>query len=146
MRCREKHEVTRNLGRMVDVSLGQHASTQAKTIQALAITALCIEIASLVTSTTTARSDSAVRVTLALAILGTIINVLAITLLEFRGQHSTSRLFRHVQKWVAGAGLLMPVIALLCLFVGTQPVVTIVTAGIVGMLMVFGVVMVLWFD
>lgn len=108
--------------------------------------ALCIGTASLITSTTTARSDAAVRVALALAILGTTVNVLAIALLGLRGRRGRGRLSWYLQRGVAGAGVLMPVLALMSLFVGTQPVITIVTAGIVGMLMVFSVVVVLWFD
>lgn len=95
--------------------------------------ALCIGAASLVTSTTTSRSDATVRVALALAILGTVVNILAILLLGFRGQRESGKLSWHLQRGVTGAGVLMPLFALMCLFVATQPVVTIVTASIVGM-------------
>ena len=107
---------------------------------------LSIETASVITSVTAVRSEAAVRAALAFAIFGSLVNVFTIALLEFRGQIRMVRPSQRLQGAFAGVGALLPVLALVCLFVGTQPVATIAAAGVVIALAVTGVSVVLWLE
>lgn len=110
------------------------------------MTALSIETASVVASVTAVRSEAAVRAALACAIIGAIFNSLAIALLEVRGRSVASRRSLRLQSWCVSAGALWPVLALGCLFVGTQPIAVIAVAGGGGLLVVAGFLIVFWLE
>ena len=107
--------------------------------------ALCVEIASVTTSITTTRSQATVGAAFAFAIIGVMVNVITIALLELWGRRVANRRALHFQGWVFSAGALWPVLALACLFVGTQPIAFIAVAGGGSFLMVMGFVAVVWF-
>ena len=115
-------------------------------LQGLVLTALSIESASIAASVTAVRSEAAVRAALACAIIGAILNSLIIALLEVRGRSAAGRRSLRLQSWCVRAGALWPVLALGCLFVGTQPTVVIAVAGGGGLLAVGGFITILWFE
>lgn len=114
--------------------------------QVFAMTALCISTTSIVASITTANSEAAIRAALAFSILGVITNVLSSVLLELRGRRTGHHLSQRLQGWVVSLGALWPVLALICLLVGTQPIAVVAVAGAVGGLVVVGLVAVIWFE
>lgn len=111
------------------------------------MTALSVETLSIITSVTTAGSDVAVSAALAFAIVGVIANVLVIALLNRQrlGRHA-GVISRQMHGWAVGVGALLPVLALVCLFVGTQSVATIAATGAISALVIVAVAVVLWFD
>ena len=110
------------------------------------MTALCIETACVAASVTDARSQAAVCAALAFAMLGVIMNVLAIGLLELCAHRSPRRCSALIAQGLVGVGTLLPVLASASVFVGTQPLEAIVAAAAIILVGVVGLVMVLWFD
>lgn len=101
---------------------------------------LSVEVASVATSVADVCAPTALRVALALALGGILVNTIAGLASKLDRPHS--RYLTVVRLTFIVVGVSLPIMAVVALFVGTQPIPVTIVAGATGLLMLVGLLVV----